>query len=145
MKLNEIAEVDGNKINLSAENGAIAVFKKPIPLKYEIMKVDAIIKTKEGDVEGKVLDILMTGTEGEQWPIPRKRFDETYEIIEPGWASKRKIIVLARQMVLPFKVKVSWSDNLLHGKINDWLVMYKPDDYGVVDNKIFNDTYERLV
>lgn len=144
MKLTDIAEVDGNKINLSADNGAIAVFKKPIPLKYVVMNSDATIKTKEGDVEGKAGDILMTGTEGEQWPIPKKRFDETYEMVEPGWAAKRKIVVLAKQMILPFKVKVSWSDNLLHGKVNDWLVMYEPGDYGVVDSKIFNDTYERL-
>ena len=84
----------------------------------------------------------MTGTEGEQWPIPAEKFEQTYDVLEPGIAAKKNIPVFAKEMPEPFQVKVSWSEDLLQGEAGDYLVEYGPGDYGVVGAEIFRKTYK---
>ena len=90
----------------------------------------------------KAGDAIMTGTEGEQWPIPAEKFAQTYDDLGDGTASKKNIPVFAKEMSEPFQVKVSWSDDLLQGAPGDYLVQYGPGDYGVVGREIFGKTYE---
>ena len=116
--------------------------KKPIPLNYEISKAAQTIATKEGPVAARAGDIIMTGTKGEKWPIPKNKFRQTYDIVGDGLAAKKNIPVHAQQMSKPFNVKVSWSDDLLKGKAGDFLVQYGPGDYGVVEKEIFKQTYD---
>jgi hypothetical protein len=92
-------------------------------------------------VNAKAGAAVMTGTEGEQWPIPREKFEQTYDVLEPGVAAKKNIPVFAKEMSEPFQVKVSWSDDLLRGEPGDYLVQYGPGDYGVVGREIFKKTY----
>ena len=84
----------------------------------------------------------MTGTEGENWPIPAEKFAETYDVLETGLAAKKNIPVFAKEMTEPFQVKVSWSEALLQGEAGDYLVEYGPSDYGVVGAEIFRKTYK---
>jgi len=127
--------------NLSEDPDAFETAKLPIPLEFRITKEDEIISTIEGPVSAMAGNIIMTGTEGEEWPIPAEIFDQTYDILEPGRAAKKDIPVFAKEMVEPFQVKVSWSDDLLDGKAGDYLVQYGPGDYGVVDAVVFKKTY----
>jgi hypothetical protein len=85
---------------------------------------------------------IMTGTEGEQWPIPAEKFKQTYDDLGDGTAAKKNIPVYAVEMNKPFQVKVSWSNDLLKGDPGDYLVQYGPGDYGVVGREIFGKTYE---
>ena len=116
--------------------------KKPIPLKYEIAPSNLTVMTKEGPVAARAGDVIMTGTKGENWPIPKNKFRQTYDIVGDGLAAKKNIPVSAQQMNKPFNVKVSWSDDLLRGKPGDFLVQYGPGDYGVVEKEIFKQTYD---
>jgi hypothetical protein len=127
--------------DLSKDPNGFKTSKKPIPLNFRTAEADATIQTKEGPVNSKVGDAIMTGTEGEQWPIPADRFKQTYDVLKTGIAAKKNIPVFAKIMNEPFQVKVSWSNNLLQGKINDVLVQYGVGDYGVVGNAIFKKTY----
>ena len=140
---------DTENPELSEDSDAIETFKKPLPLHFRIADREETIETKEGPVTAQGGDYIMTGTEGENWPIPAAKFEETYDILstydkEPvkGEAAKKKIIVFAKQMSEPFQVKVSWSSDLLSGDPGDYLVQYGPGDYGVVGKEIFEKTYE---
>ena len=107
--------------------------------------ITTLVKGKhmsEAESINKAGDAIMTGTEGEQWPIPAEKFAQTYDDLGDGTAAKKNIPVFAMEMHEPFQVKVSWSDDLLQGEVGDYLVQYGPGDYGVVGREIFGKTYE---
>ena len=140
--------VNGNEIDLNADPSAQKVQKKAIPLQFRVTDRPETIETLEGSVEAPTGAYIMTGTKGENWPIPGDKFDATYDIIDAwgdgGKASKKAIPVPAKQMQEDFFVTVSWSPDKLKGKPGDWLVQYGPGDYGVVEAAIFDETYDRL-
>ena len=90
--LAEVIGLDENP-DLSQDPNGFKTAKKPIPLNFRISKTDEMIQTKEGPVDAKIGDIIMTGTEGEQWPIPSNKFEQTYDVLEPGLAAKKNINV----------------------------------------------------
>jgi len=139
--MNEAIGAD-EKPELSQDPNAFQTAKKPIPLNFRFAEGDETIQTKEGPVRATAGAAIMTGTEGEQWPIPRDKFEQTYDVLEPGTAAKKDIPVFAKEMSEPFQVKVSWSDDLLQGEPGDYLVQYGPGDYGVVGREIFGKTYK---
>lgn len=123
---------------------SFSCFKKAIPLRFRIAHEPEVVQTKEGPVSANAGDYIMTGTEGENWPIPSSQFN--YDILtqdgDIGTASKKKIIVYAKEMSESFEVKVSWSPSTLKGNSGDYLVQYGPGDYGIVNKDIFQKTYE---
>jgi len=139
-------DIIGKDVNpdLSQDENSFKTFKKPIPLDYRIANNDETIKTKEGPVKARKGDSIMTGTKGENWPIPSDKFKQTYDILGKGKAAKKKIEIYAKELLKPTKVKVSWSDNLLNGNPGDYLVQYGEGDYGVVEKGIFKDTYSTV-
>jgi len=138
----------GNQVNLEIHPKSIRASKKPAPVQVEFAKEGGICETKEGDVPYKAGDVIMTGVEGEQWPIERVKFAASYEAIPPikhgndGQYCKKPIQVLALQMDEPFYVHVSWSGSRLEGEAGDFLLQYSPNDYGIVSESIFEKTYE---
>ena len=133
--------VDDNP-DVSQDPDGFKTAKLPIPLEFRYAEADETIDTKEGPVGANAGDAIMTGTEGEQWPIPAEKFAQTYNDLGDGTAAKKNIPVFAKQMMVPFKVKVSWSNDLLQGEPGDYLVQYGPGDYGVVGREIFAKTYK---
>ena len=129
--------------DLASDPESFQCFKKPIPLEFRIAQGSEEVKTKEGVVVASSGDYIMTGTKGENWPIPSDQFN--YDILtqdgNTGTAAKKKIIVSAKEMNETFEVKVSWSASTLKGNPGDYLVQYGPGDYGVVGREIFQETY----
>jgi hypothetical protein len=109
-------------------------------------------ETPAGDpgVAFKAGDAILTGPAKESWPITRATFERTYAPVEgnrmgrDGAFFKKPTPVLGVQMKEPFAVTASWGR--LEGKPGDWLVQYDDDgkDFGVVEQGIFQQTYERL-
>ena len=134
---------DCNSMDLENETGVFRVMKKPIPLKVEFAKHDGVCRTKEGDVRYLEGDAIVTGTKGEQWPIQIAKFKETYQQVdeEKGLYAKKPMHSLAKQMSVQFSVNVSWSNDPLVGKPEDWLLQYGKGDFGIVDKDIFDETY----
>jgi hypothetical protein len=128
--------------DLSQDPDGFETAKLPIPLEFRYAETDETIETRENPVGAKAGDAIMTGTEGEQWPIPAASFAETYDDLGDGTAAKKNIPVFAKEMAEPFQVKVSWSDDLLQGEEGDFLVQYGVGDYGVVGREIFGKTYK---
>jgi len=147
--LNETIGLD-DAPDLSADPDAFETAKRSdIKLNFRYAEEGETIETKEGPVTvPRGGAAIMTGTEGEQWPIPlapdnpEKSFENTYDILKPGLAAKKDIPVFAKEMPEEFQVKVSWSEDLLQGAVGDFLVQYGQDDYGVVGAGIFRETYK---
>lgn len=135
---------DCNGMDLTTEPRAVLVFKKPVVLGFEVAGMETVVQTKEGPVTAKPGDAIMTGTQGERWPIPKDKFAATYDVLGDGKCAKKRIEVLALRMDGPFTVKVSWSAEPLVGKPGDYLVQYGKGDFGIVDAKIFDETYARV-
>ena len=136
--------INGNEIELTNDPSAQQVQKKAIPLQFRIAEQPETVQTLEGAVEAPAGAYIMTGTKGENWPIPADKFKETYDIIDKQHAAKKPIPVPAKQMDQNFFVTVSWSPDKLQGEPGDWLVQYGPGDYGVVEAGIFDETYDLL-
>jgi len=136
--------INGNEIELTSDPSAQQVQKKAIPLEFRVAEQPETVQTLEGSVEAPAGAYIMTGTKGENWPIPADKFEETYDIIDDQHAAKKPIPVPGKQMQEDFFVTVSWSPDKLKGKPGDWLVQYGPGDYGVVEAAIFDETYDRL-
>ncbi|ANN77163.1 PGDYG domain-containing protein [Bordetella flabilis] len=130
--------------NFAAGPGQIfKAMKKPIPLGFRFAEEEEIIPTREGPVTANPGDAVMTGTEGENWPIPRAKFEETYDFdVQTGLASKKPMEVDVEEMQEPFSVSVSWSGEMLDGNAGDFRVTYGPGDYGIVARNIFYQTYD---
>ena len=95
-------------------------------------------------------DAILTGSANESWPIARATFEKTYapakrsRMGRDGRFFKKAAPVLGVQMQKAFAVTASWGR--LEGKPGDWLVQYDDQgkDFGIVDQGIFEQTYERL-
>ena len=138
--------INGNELDLSIDTDPVSpvynIQKKDIPLQFRIAEQPETIQTLEGPVQAPVGSYIMTGTKGENWPIPADKFEETYDIIDDSTAAKKPIPVLGKNMKEDFFVTVSWSPDKLKGNPGDWLVQYGPGDYGVVEAGIFDETYD---
>lgn len=56
--------------------------KKPIPVNAFQTKKPLDIKTLEGTMHANAGDWILTGVDGEQWPVKNKIFRQTYKILK---------------------------------------------------------------
>jgi len=124
--------------------------KLALALPVEFAAAAGTLVTREGPVAFVPGDALLTGIEGERWPVPRERFDATYEPVaplrpgKPGHYRKRPQIVWAKLMREPFSVELGDGRGTLRGSAGDWLLEYAPGDRSVVSATAFARTYELL-
>lgn len=59
---------------------SISVMKKPIPVKAFQAEQVTIINTLEGKLTAQIGDWVITGVDGEQWPVKKEIFEKTYEL-----------------------------------------------------------------
>ena len=117
--------------------------KKPISLKAEFAEYDGVCLTLEGEVPYHKGDAIVTGTEGETWPIKRALFEQNYEPAEGGRYRKKPITVLALCLTEESEI-VREDGGVLKGRSGDWLVQYAPGDQAIVRSDIFEKSYERV-
>ncbi|URI13433.1 hypothetical protein [Ligilactobacillus salivarius] len=60
----------------------VKVIKKNIPIIAYQTEEEKYIKTLEGIMHAQKGDWILTGVEGEQWPVKKEIFEKTYNIIE---------------------------------------------------------------
>ena len=56
--------------------------KKAIPVQVTQSNKHVDILTLEGTIHANPGDYIITGPEGERWPVKKEIFEKTYEIIE---------------------------------------------------------------
>lgn len=60
----------------------VRAIKRPIPVDaYQVMET-TYIETLEGKMKANVGDWIITGVDGEQWPVKKSIFEKTYKIIK---------------------------------------------------------------
>jgi hypothetical protein len=137
-------------LDLRDDRAAHRARKRPVPVRVEFASDSGTLETREGPVSYRRGDALLTGSEGDRWPVPRASFDASYEPVaptrdgKPGPYRKRALIVWAKPMEEPFAVTLDHDRGTLRGRPGDWLVQYAPEDLSVVSGSVFSDTYELL-
>ena len=56
--------------------------KKPIPIEAHQQDTPFTTQTMEGELDGKAGDYLVTGVNGEQYPVDKEIFEKTYYEVE---------------------------------------------------------------
>lgn len=105
------------------------------------------IATREGVVQAGVGDAIITGVEGEQWPVRHPAFTTKYAPVtgtvmgQDGVYMTRPQAVRASRQAQAFSVNLGDGVGVLAGQGGDWLVEYGPGDRAVVGAAIFARTY----
>ncbi|WP_290974816.1 PGDYG domain-containing protein [Herbaspirillum sp.] len=134
--------------DLARHPAALRVRKLPVPVAVRWMAASGVCHTLEGPVAYAAGDALLTGVQGEQWPVAREKFLATYEPVAPtaagmdGQYRKRPADVFALRLDQPLELDVPAAGKHLHGNPGDWLLQYAPGDYGIVAASIFDRTYQ---
>jgi PGDYG protein len=131
--------------------------KRVRPIWAKEIDKDQTVETIEGPTKAKAGDYLCRGEAGEFWAQSAKqiteRYDKTDEVDAGGW---RKFTprpdnqgVLAAQVNHAFSVHAKWG--VLAGKSGDYVLknftdrdVSYPDDVWVVDQKLFQLTYQAV-
>lgn len=128
-----------------------AYSKKRIPVQVCFALQDGQLDTLEGPVSYRRGDALVTGVEGERWPIPRGRFEATYSPVGPGGAmgvdgqfAKVPLVVQAERTPAPRSIPLDPGRGMLHAKAGDWIVSTPDGETWVVDHEIFGESYSSL-
>jgi hypothetical protein len=106
------------------------------------------IQTREGLVEARPGDAVITGAAGEHWRVSRAHFPEKYRAVPPtveGQDGKYVSLpnsIMAVPMPEAFEVLLADGVSRLHGQPGDWLVDYGDGSLGIVAPPIFATTYE---
>jgi hypothetical protein len=133
--------------DLSTDPRALRVCKKPVPVPVEFATADGTCATLEGPVRFRAGDPILTGVQGERWPVGLDIFRASYEPVPPtragenGAYRKAPSISFALRLEQPRDVPVGWQNDPLHGRIGDWMLQYADGSYGVMRDDIFRDSY----
>lgn len=115
-------------------------YKGVIEVQYSVYTDNGNENTKEGIAPYEAGDYRMIGVEGEVWPMKPIVFDKNYEIVVPGYACKKKVLVDVEFAEVETEVNTSWGA-VLTALPGDAIVTTGPGDSWVVSRSIFDATY----
>jgi hypothetical protein len=120
------------------KDGGFETYKKDLPVIYATAETPGTIKTLENPaVKYQAGYKIITGPNGEQYPIPPEKFASLYDDNRDGTATPKKIVKTAKLADHSGSVKT-----LNYTRGNDYIVRHGPGDYGVVKKDIFPKTYQ---
>lgn len=140
----------GYSSRVRALSGVIPARKLERTVRARFADGDCLVHTPEGAVRAHAGDAIITGYAGEEWPVPRRSFEASYEPhgdVRMGAAGVYRRLpreVLAARMPTPFAVVLADGQSRLSGGAGDWLVDYGDGTLGVIADAIFLTTYETL-
>jgi hypothetical protein len=129
--------------DIRADPRALRVRKRPDSLRVVFAAADGVCETLEGPVQYRAGDAVLTGIQGERWPVKRDLFLASYEPVPPTVAEDDGIYcklpseALALRLDRPVRVPVGWRDDPLRGRPGDWLLRYADGSHGVMRDEIF--------
>lgn len=138
-----------NLSDLRAFPDAFPAYKRPVSVEVEFAEDAGTIQTREGQVAFEVGDAILTGVEGERWPVSRKHFFDTYSPELPtragqsGLYRKRLIWIWAWRTPSPLNIPLPSGRGILHAESGDFVVQHDINDWSVVGASIFAQTYEK--
>jgi hypothetical protein len=124
--------------------------KKSIDVQVSFAHAAGEICTLEGVVRYEAGDAILVGVAGEQWPVERSRFEQTYAPVPPlemgqcGIYSKKYLPVEAQQLVSDRRIELQGGRGVLAGSAGDWLITDQEGRQWVVQKDIFEHSYTAL-
>lgn len=121
--------------------------KRPIAVHVVFASTDGFVQTLEGMVTHVAGDAILSGVEGERWPMRRERFEATYEELSPtqmgesGDYVKKPVPVHAVRTQRPLRVTLEGGFDKIEAQPGDWLVADGTGAIWVVAASIFAATY----
>ena len=121
---------------------------RPVQVQVAFSDREQTIATLEGPVACHPSDAILTGSQGERWPVPAMQFHEKYQPAPGqqaganGRYTKRIKNVFAAQLHEPLQLTLPAGRGALAGRHGDWCVWYSPDDRAIVAGNIFAALYE---
>jgi hypothetical protein len=106
------------------------------------------LDTLEGVVSFVRGDALVTGPDGERWPIHRSRFEATYvpgagmTLGQDGEYTKRPQVIEARQTESETSIELKDGQGTLRARRGDWIIESQDGQRWVVSDIIFRKTYD---
>lgn len=140
----------GTPPDLRVAIDAIRVCKRPIVITVVFASASGVCQTREGAVRYRAGDAIVTGLDGEHWPVGRREFADAYEAASPAVDGhdgmyvprNRSLAVFALQLGSPISVSVGPASDALQGRAGDWLLQYNDGSYGIVSRDLFARIYE---
>lgn len=122
--------------------------RRPIILTAERVFEQQTIETWEGRRTAYPGDFVMTGTEGEHWPVTAESFDRLYDIIAQDddgrtvRVQKKPLNVPCYQVYQPIDFIIRAEP--FHAEAGYFLIYYSADDIYPCAPDVFFDTFELL-
>ena len=124
--------------------------KSPLPVTVSFAKSAGELHTLEGPVRYALGDAIMTGINGEHWPISRANFEATYVPVGPlalgeaGQYVKKLIPVDAYQIDRDGTITLEGQHGDLQAQAGDWVITGPDGSQWVVAQAIFQATYQAV-
>lgn len=128
--------------------GVRTVRSREMTRKVSFATANGVLETREGPVLHRKGDAIVTGEEGEKWPISLSFFRKTYEPTgkytfgQDGDYRKIPSTAIALRLTGPRTVALSSGRGAMSGKAGDWLIDYGSGDLSIVGDKQFEAYYE---
>jgi hypothetical protein len=142
--------VAGFSPGISADPRRVAARKRQRQVQIRFTASACTVQTREGLVEARPGDAIVTGIAGEHWRVSRAHFAAKYRAVPPtldgldGVYASLPARILAVSMSEEFAVLLADGRSTLNGQPGDWLVDYGDGSLGIVSQSIFPTTYEIL-
>ena len=114
--------------------------KYPVAIQYDTATGPGTIETLEGPVRYVAGHKIITGPNGEQYPVTPIKFAAYYDDNSDGTATPKAIVKKAKLADHDGVLHTSWGD-LEYKRGQDIIVRHAPGDYGAVKRDIFAKTY----
>ena len=108
---------------------------------FRILKQPEVIKSLEGNLQGKVGDYVITGPNGEEYLNSPEKFLQLKTDNGDGTASPKAIPKQVKLADHDGVLNTSWGD-LQYTAGNDYIIRHGTGDYGAVKKDIFPKTYD---
>lgn len=125
----------------------VMVERLPLAFAVRFAKKDGLCLTLEGPVAYQRGAALITGSQGEHWPVEPETFFSSYASVadvvqgEDGLYVRLPQRLMARQLSAPMDVTLPEGRGILHGRPGDWLIERSSGSRAIVAADIFSKTY----
>lgn len=138
------------ELAIAGRPGVCAVRSRELTRKVKFAVANGVLETREGPVRHQKGDALVTGDDGERWPVTLALFRKTYEPVgdytfgQDGAYRKIQRNASALRLAGPRSFALSRGRGALSGKAGDWILDYGRGDLSIVAEKQFEAYYELI-
>jgi hypothetical protein len=128
--------------------GVVRATSRAVRRQVEFARRPGVVETCEGQVRYRAGDGIVTGVEGDRWPVGRSYLERFYVPVDggamgaDGHYEKKPRTVLALQLSQRGRVDMPGAIGILTGEAGDWIVDYGDGDLAVVSGARFEVSYD---